>query len=257
MCVERGKKPALPRTGKEHAVATTDADQIREWWTTNPRWNIGIACTANRLAVIDIDGPAGVEWIKDHHLPMPDTWTATTSEGRYHYYYRWPEGTRIKTRRIAPELEIRAAGAYLVAPPSIHPDGGIYRWADSTRCDWGDLPEVPAAHLDNVVHFERGNAVALKRLAGLADHLATKTPKGERHNALYTTSRTLGGSSPRVTSPPHRSRRSYSRPPNKMAFSPRMAHRTSNRPLATASQKVSPMAPILTTASGPSAIPTH
>ena len=193
-CAERGKKPALPRTGKEHAIAaTTDPDQIREWWTRNPNYNIGIVCTANRLAVIDIDGPAGVEWIKDHHLPMPDTWTATTSEGRYHYYYRWPEGARIATRQIAPELEIRAAGAYLVAPPSIHPDGGIYRWADSTRCDWGDLPEVPAAHLDNVVHFERGNGVALKRLAGLADHLATKTPKGERHKALYSTARTLGG----------------------------------------------------------------
>ena len=36
-CAARGKKPALPRTGKEHAIATTDADQIRQWWTTRPR----------------------------------------------------------------------------------------------------------------------------------------------------------------------------------------------------------------------------
>ncbi len=36
-----------------------------------------------------------------------------------------------------------------------------------------------------------GNTVALKRLAGLARHLAA-TPKGGRHQALYTIARTLG-----------------------------------------------------------------
>ena len=126
-CAERGKKPALDRTGKEHAVATRDADQISEWWTTNPRWNIGIACTANRLAVIDIDGPAGVEWIREHQMPMPPTWVSVTARG-HHYYYRWPQGMRIKTCQIAPKLEIRGAGAYVIAPPSVHPSGHIYRW---------------------------------------------------------------------------------------------------------------------------------
>ena len=36
-----------------------------------------------------------------------------------------------------------------------------------------------------------GNTVALKRLTGLARHLA-ETPKGGRHQALYTIARTLG-----------------------------------------------------------------
>ena len=35
-CAERGKKPALDRTGKEHAVATNDTDQILQWWTKKP-----------------------------------------------------------------------------------------------------------------------------------------------------------------------------------------------------------------------------
>ena len=199
-CAPRGKKPALSRTGKEHAVATTDADQIRQWWTRNPEYNIGIVCTANRLAVIDIDGEAGVEWIRDHvRLPMPDTWTAITGRG-FHYYYRWPEGQTIKTCQIAPKLEIRGAGAYVVAPPSIHPDGDTYEWARSERCDWDALPELPAewidlqpgrAHLDNVVPLEGGNTVALKRLDGFARHFAA-IPTGGRHQALYTIARTLG-----------------------------------------------------------------
>ena len=89
-CAERGKKPALDRTGKEHAVATNDTDQILQWWTKNPQSNIGIACTANRLAVIDIDGEAGIEWIREHQMPMPTTAVAITARG-FHYYYRWPE----------------------------------------------------------------------------------------------------------------------------------------------------------------------
>ena len=187
--------------GKHTRVATSDADQIREWWTRNPNYNIGIACTANRLAVIDIDGEAGTEWIRDNQMPMPKTRTAITARG-WHYYYRWPEGVTVKTRQIADKLEIRAAGAYVIAPPSVHPDGHIYQWAPE-RGDWDDwdaLPEPPpewialqpgARHLDNG-RRQGGNAVALKRLAGLADHLAA-TPKGERHQALYTISRTLGG----------------------------------------------------------------
>ena len=205
-CVERGKKPALERTGKEHAVATNDTDQIRQWWTTNPQSNIGIVCTANQLAVIDIDGEAGIEWIRANQLPMPTTWIATTARG-FHYYYRWPMGgARIKTCLIAPKLEIRAAGAYVIAPPSIHPSGHTYRW-NPKRCDWSALPELPPewvalqpqsqdkATPSNVTYLSPaavGNTVALKRLDGLARHLAA-TPKGGRHQALYTIARTLGG----------------------------------------------------------------
>ena len=202
-CVEREKTPALQRTGKEHAAATFDTDLIQSWWTTNPKWNIGIVCTANRLAVIDIDGPAGIEWIHDNQLPMPATWTATTGNG-FHYYYRWPAGQRIKTCRIAPKLEIRGAGAYVIAPPSTHPNGATYQWHPD-RSDWGALPDLPpewvslqptpetngnVTSLDNK-HEPADNTVALKRLAGLAKHLAEKA-EGERHSALYTIARTLG-----------------------------------------------------------------
>ena len=202
-CAERGKKPALDRTGKEHAVATNDTDQILQWWTKNPQSNIGIVCTANALAVIDIDGEVGVEWIRDNQLPMPATWTTTTARG-FHYYYRWPTDLRIRTSQIASKLEIRAAGAYVIAPPSVHPNGDTYQW-NPNRCDWDALPELPPKWIalqptqrDNVIYLERetatpgNNTVALKRLNGFARHLA-ETPKGGRHQALYTIARTLGG----------------------------------------------------------------
>ena len=207
-CVENGKKPALSRTGKEHSIAVNDSDQIQQWWTKNPQYNIGIACTPNRLAVIDIDGEAGVTWIHENALPMPQTWTAVTGRG-HHYYYRWPPGLQIKTCQIAPKLEIRAAGAYVIAPPSIHPNGNIYQWALKHRT-WDNLPILPSEwvtlqpplvpgtvenrFLDNVKTLKSlttTNTVALKRLDGLSRHLAA-TLKGGRHQALYTIARTLG-----------------------------------------------------------------
>ena len=211
-CTPRGKKPALARTGKEHAAASIDTDQVRRWWTDTPDANIGIVCTPNRLAVVDIDGEAGAKWIRDHQLPMPATWTVTTGRG-YHYYYRWPAGLEIRTSQIAPKLEIRAAGAYVIAPPSIHPNGDTYKWAPD-RCEWEVLPELPVEWVSlqpqpkaldtyqeepsNVIPID--NLVALKRLTGLAEHLAN-TPEGGRHSGLVhdlTHPRTT-----RRLSPPH------------------------------------------------------
>ena len=121
----------------------------------------------------------------------------------YHHYYRWPDNLRIKTCRIGPQVEIRAAGAYVVAPPSIHPNGDTYQWAQRS-CDWEVLPDLPPEWInlqpasenppDNIVRIDTAsnNSVALKRLTGLANHLAATT-KGNRHRALYTIARTLGG----------------------------------------------------------------
>ena len=140
---------------------------------------------------------------------MPATWTVTTGRG-YHYYYRWPD-LDIRTAQIAPKLEIRAAGAYVIAPPSVHPNGDTFISGRLDRCEWDDLPELPVEWvslqpqpqsqpktLDNYHLFTVANViepidnlVALKRLTGLAEHLAN-TLEGGRHAALYTISRTLG-----------------------------------------------------------------
>ena len=127
---EGGKRPAM-RTGKEHArLATVDHDTIDWWFGTHPEWNVGIACTPSRLVVIDVDGPEGERALADiqaEHGKLPETWETWTSRGR-HLYYRWPDGQRITTGTAGPKLDIRAAGSYVVAPPSTHPSGDVYEW---------------------------------------------------------------------------------------------------------------------------------
>jgi len=51
-CVPRTKEP-LTKHGWQDA--TTDTQQITAWWTAHPDANLGIACGASGLVVLDVD----------------------------------------------------------------------------------------------------------------------------------------------------------------------------------------------------------
>lgn len=111
------------------AKSTTDAETIKNWWTQNPAFNIGIDCGKSGLTVIDYDanGKEGLTirdtW-RQSHL-MPDTWTARTPRGGIHEYYRAPDG-KTKTG-LYPGVDVRAQGGLVAAPPSVF-DGRVYEW---------------------------------------------------------------------------------------------------------------------------------
>jgi hypothetical protein len=55
-CIPRGKTPAV-RNWEQ--VATRDPDQINQWWTQGPPWNIGAAIGRAGLVVVDLDHGRG------------------------------------------------------------------------------------------------------------------------------------------------------------------------------------------------------
>jgi putative DNA primase/helicase len=131
--------PVLPLRPREKAPltrhgykdATTDERTIRSWWRRWPNANVGIATgEASGVAVLDVDPRAGglesLQELIDRHGPLPQTPTAETGGGGLHYYFA-VKGS-IRSRKIAPGLELKAAGGYIVAPPSIHPNGKPYVW---------------------------------------------------------------------------------------------------------------------------------
>jgi hypothetical protein len=79
--------------------------------------------------VVDLDGAAAAAWAEANELP--DTLTATTARGR-HLYYEVPEGVRVanSASELAEGVDIRGCGGYVLAPPSVHPSGAVYRWLD-------------------------------------------------------------------------------------------------------------------------------
>lgn len=117
------KEPAT-RHGKDDA--TTDADIIIKWWTRKPDCNIGLRPRPGML-VVDIDPRNnGDMTLRDR---LPNTWTAKTGSGGLHLWLR-ATGERWRAQ-LADGIDLKTAAGYLVAPPSVHPGGGTYRWLNN------------------------------------------------------------------------------------------------------------------------------
>ena len=115
--------------------ATTDAAVITQWWTLEPNANIGIACAASNLLVLDIDprnrGVEGLKRFERDHGDLPDTSIVRTGGGGVHLFYILPEGFKARGKLDKdnyPGCDIKVNG-YVVAPPSLHPNGTRYEWA--------------------------------------------------------------------------------------------------------------------------------
>jgi Bifunctional DNA primase/polymerase, N-terminal len=107
----------------EHGIndATTDPDQIQEWWRKWPQALAAIA-TGERSGVVAVDidnepdGFLSLELLGVHVQPL--TPTAHTPSSGYHMLFRWP-GYYVKTvaGRLAPGIDIRGDGGSLLLPP--------------------------------------------------------------------------------------------------------------------------------------------
>lgn len=159
--VNNGKMPA---TLHGHQDAAIDPVEVATLWQHRPTANIGIATGASGLAVIDIDRKHGVDgWrgLADclkrlGELPGPTRMVSTPSGGA-HIYFRAPAGFEIRNSagRLAPGVDVRACGGYVVAPPSVI-SGKAYRWdvtapAKVLPLAWGEAmtppkPEPTAVH---------------------------------------------------------------------------------------------------------------
>lgn len=154
-CSRKPGKHPITRHGKDDA--TSDPARIAEWWRSWPEANIGVrAGSASRLVVIDLDGPASEEsygrLLSDHGAPssdphLPDGATVRTPRpgGGWHLYLRVPAGTQVacSVSKLAPGIDVRAEGGYVIAPPSRHISGGRYVWRDPIPP--AGLPELSPA----------------------------------------------------------------------------------------------------------------
>ena len=119
----RGKKPLTCHGVKD---ATTDLSRLRDWWSRWPDANIGLAIPA-QILVVDCDSPEALDPLRAEGLVLPATVRATTGRG-LHLWYSTP-GTSVRNRvGLFPSIDIRAPGGYVVAPPSLHSSGAVYRW---------------------------------------------------------------------------------------------------------------------------------
>lgn len=126
-CLPKSKAPATPDGFKS---ATTDPQTIENWWRAWPTANVAIACgEASNLTVIDVDGEEGWASLKELGYDKSQA-TVLTPTGGGHLYFNYTPSIRNKVK-FKPGLDIRTEGGYVLASPSIHPEGGAYeKWGD-------------------------------------------------------------------------------------------------------------------------------
>lgn len=131
--------------------AARDPDRITTWWTRWPRANIGIATGPSGLAVVDLDGPAGIQQWQEliGTRPTPRTLTSRTPSGGAHLYYAAHPDRPLRSTagQIAASIDTRGLGGYVVAPPSVRRDGA---YVGITAADLSDLPTIPVWVLDSL-----------------------------------------------------------------------------------------------------------
>ena len=128
-CKSPGKHPRLPHGLRD---ASRDPADIRVWFNRWPTSNIGV-CTGSTSGfwVLDIDprngGDDSLEDLILEHGELPETLMAHTGGGGRHFFFKIPEGG-IRCGKLADGIDVKGEGGYIVAPPSDHASGGVYRW---------------------------------------------------------------------------------------------------------------------------------
>ena len=136
-CRPGGKEPATTHGVKD---ATNNLKQVADWWARTPAANIGIACGPSRLVVIDLDMGDNKNGIKrwaelaENYAPAP-TYTVATPSGGRHHYYQADHGPELhnSASKLAPGIDVRAAGGYVLAAWSMLPNGHYSEPAHPSR----------------------------------------------------------------------------------------------------------------------------
>jgi hypothetical protein len=121
--------------------ASTDLDVVAGWWKAEPA-NIGLVCglAFDVLDVDKADGWQSLARLVDANGCLPSGPVSMTPGDGAHYFFT-PTGIGNRAS-FMPHLDWRGVGGYVIAPPSVHPNGGVYEWAVSP--DEVSLEPAPA-----------------------------------------------------------------------------------------------------------------
>jgi len=175
-----------PLTRRGCKDATRDERQIIKLWRSHPAAGIGVATgKPSGLVAIDIDPRAGGE---DGFAQLAGrignpgrTVRVLTPSGGYHLWFKAPAvPVPCSASKLAPGVDVRGDGGYIVAPPTTRPDGTGWRWTGRAP-----LAELQPEWLEALT---AQNATAAGRPAAgegsWVAMLAAGIPDGQRNHAL-------------------------------------------------------------------------
>src|SRR5262249_15449901 len=125
--------------------ATTNPEIIREWWRQEPKSNLAIATGAiSGIFVVDIDNmDAELELgrLEAKYAALSQTVEVISARGRHLYVRMSDSPVSHSASQIAPGIDVRGDGGYVLPPPSIHPSGRAYAWSVDSASAIAQAPE--------------------------------------------------------------------------------------------------------------------
>jgi len=144
------KKPPLVKSWQQ--AATTNPEQIQQWWDEFPDAVPGIELGRSGLVAIDVDrhggpdGGAAIEKLVAKHGNLPvGPKTETAGQGQ-HLIFKQPEGVQLGNGEgsLPDGINVRGAGGYIVGPGAVRPDGAIYEVAEG-------FPDLAEAFIEDTI----------------------------------------------------------------------------------------------------------
>lgn len=130
------------------------------------------------ILVLDVDGPEGEAELKKYGHPI--TPMVRTASGGLHLYFRHPDAEVRTGIRVAPGLDVKASGGYVVAPPSVGANGRAYEWVVSLD---DAEPADPPEWLMGLLERPKRN--------GAAGPVGERIPSGQRNKELTSLAGTM------------------------------------------------------------------
>lgn len=191
------KVPATPRGFHD---ATNDPGAVRKLWQRWPGALIGIPTgRTNGFDVLDVDPRHGGDtWHDAHRHNLPDTRIHRTRSGGLHILFRHLNGVRNSAGRIAPGIDVRGEGGFIIWWPA----AGCSEVAHGAPTEWpawlhtgvlrkpapkpNSTATIPQAKTDQLdVRYRQWVEKLLENVRA--------APDGTKHDTLLRTSRALGG----------------------------------------------------------------
>ena len=127
-CEHPGKHP---RTAHGFKDASNNPGRVAAWWKRWPEANIGMPTgKASGFLVLDIDprngGSESFESLTLKHGRLPGTAEQITGGGGRHIFLRHSGLATPAT--LAPGIDVKSNGGYVILAPSIHLSGNSYQW---------------------------------------------------------------------------------------------------------------------------------
>lgn len=115
--------------------STTDVETIAAWWAKNPHANVLIDCGKARIVAVDFDTYKpdfdGSLYDELARTGQNQTVTVRSGGGGEQLWYAMPDGIDVPSKNAALSgVDIKASGAYVIAPPSRHKSGNRYEFEE-------------------------------------------------------------------------------------------------------------------------------